>query len=58
MDQIRYKISWGYNDQWSTVKELIPRPQGNLPNFEYGLTTQAQNNLMNDYLNILKRTTP
>lgn len=53
-DEIKYKISWGYNNQWSVVSNIagVPRPQGNLPNFEYGLKKEAQDKLMDKYLSV------
>ncbi len=53
--QLKNQISWGYNDKWTAVSAAVGvnRPQGNLPNFQYGLTKQAQDKLMNEYLNVL-----
>lgn len=53
---LKNKISWGYSDQWIAVREVVGvnRPQGNLPNFQYGLTKQAQDKLMNEYLNVME----
>jgi hypothetical protein len=54
IDSVRDTDLLGWSPvQWPVTVD-IPRPQGNLPMFSYGLKKPKQNSLMNQYNSVLK----
>jgi hypothetical protein len=52
MNDTVYRITWNVDPKWKNVDQSVPRPQGNLPMFAYGLTENRQRFLIDRYLGV------